>query len=596
MVRQALRYGTRAYWAASEIVLHLLGRRSPYGLLKLEVAGELSEEPPESRLLGWPRRRGDDYFNLLALLRWAREDPQLRGVLIRCGELRAGWAKVQELRRNLVALRDAGKHVWMYCAHAGLPEYVLASAAEQIVLAPAGTLDVAGLSSEVTFVSGGLKKLGIEAELIQMGKYKSAAETFTRSDMSPAHREMMESLVHDLYEQVVAAVAAGRGFDADQARAVLDRGPFVGREAQQERLVDALLYEDEAEERLRAQCDNGATIGAKDYFARRRRAARRAALRRGHRTIGLLTLSGTVKMGDSVPGLEAARACGAESAARDLQVLRERSDVAAVVLRIASPGGSGLASDLIWHEVMRTRQRKPVVVSFGDVAASGGYYIGVAGSPVIAEAGTITGSIGVLAGKALLRGLYDHLGVTKEIVSRGRHAAMYSDYLPLGEEERQRLQTEAEFFYSDFVAKVAAGRHLSGQAVAAAAEGRVWTGRQAQALGLIDQLGGLERALDEAKVLAGCAADDLIAVERYPRPRRFWNPPGSLHPPRAQLASWLPWLESLTGDVERLVGAVRPLSIGSICGVPARWESAASQSRTPRERVWAILPFRIRFF
>jgi protease-4 len=589
----------RAYWAASEAVLRLLGRRGPYGILKLELEGDLAEEPVEPRLFDWRRRNRDDYFNLLALLRWAREDPQLRGVFIRCGGVRTGWAKVQELHRNLVALRSAGKRVWMYCAHAGLQEYVLSSAAEQIVLAPAGTLDIAGLSSEVTFVAGGLKKLGIEAELIQMGKYKSAAETFTRSDMSPAHREMVESLVHDLYDQVVDTIASGRGIDADRARAVIDRGPFVAREAQQERLVDALLYEDEAEERLRAQCENSATIEAKEYFARRRRAVRRAVLRRAHRAIGLLTLSGTVKMGESVSGLEAASACGAESVSRDLKALRERTDVSAVVVRIASPGGSGLASDLIWHEVMRTRQRKPVVVSFGDVAASGGYYIGVAGSPVIAEGGTITGSIGVLAGKALLRGLYDHLGVTKEIVSRGRHAGLYSDYLPLGDEERQRLQTEAEFFYGDFIGKVAAGRHLSEQAVAAAAQGRVWTGRQAHALGLVDQLGGLERALDEAKALAGFAADEIVAVERYPRPRRLWKLPAGLRPPRAQLVSLFPWLDFIVSAAGPwTVAPTPPPSNGSLCRTVARLDSGAPsfQSPAPSERVWAVLPFHIRFF
>jgi protease-4 len=180
---------------------------------------------------------------------------------------------------------------------------------------------------------------------------------------------------------------------------------------------------------------------------------------------------------------------------------------------------------------------------------------------VIAEGGTITGSIGVLAGKALLRGLYDHLGVTKEVVSSGRHAGLYSDYLPLGDETRKRLQTEAESFYRDFISKVAAGRHLSEEAVEAAAQGRVWTGRQAQALGLVDQLGGLERALAEAKVLAGFASDALVAVERYPRPRRLWKLSLNLRPPRAQLASLFPWLEFITS-----------------------------------ERVWAVLPFRVRFF
>jgi len=175
MLRQALRYVARAYLAIAEAVLRLLGRRTPYGVLKLDIEGDLPEEAVEPRPFGWPRRQRSDYFNLLALLRWAREDPQLRGVLIRCGDVRVGWAKVQELHRSLTALRQAGKHVWVSCPHAGLQAYTVAAAAEQIALAPAGTLDIAGLSSEVTFVAGGLKKLGIEAELMQMGRYKSAA-------------------------------------------------------------------------------------------------------------------------------------------------------------------------------------------------------------------------------------------------------------------------------------------------------------------------------------------------------------------------------------------------------------------------------------
>jgi protease IV len=555
------RYARLAYLNLSEALLRSLGRRPPYGVLTLEIAGDLSEEPVEYRLLGFSQRAREDYFDVLALLRWAREDPQVRGVLLRCGSVRTGWAKVQELRRSLMALRDAGKVVWVHLTQAGMREYLLATVAHQVVLAPAGTLDIAGLSSEVTFVAGALKKLGVEAEVIQMGRYKSAAETFTRGDMSVPHREMVESLIEDLYLQIVQAIADGRRMSPDDVRGVLDRGPFMGREAQERGLVDALLYADEAEEKLVAQCDGAATIEQRDYFARRGRMVRRNVLRQGRRGIGLLHVTGTVKMGESVPGPDAASATGASSVTRDLKELRERDDVRAVVLRIASPGGSGLASDLMWHEVVRTRQRKPVVVSFGDVAASGGYYVGVAGRPVIAEGGTITGSIGVIAGKALLRGLYEHLGVTKELITRGRHAALYSDYVPLGDEERERLQTEAEFFYADFLDKVADGRQLSREAVAAVAEGRVWSGRQALQHGLIDQLGGLEQAMDEAKLLAGIPPGELVLIERYPKPKRLWKLSLNLSPLHARLVGAAPWLRFVAG-----------------------------------ERIWAVLPFDFRFF
>jgi len=561
MWRLARRYGALAYWNVSEALLRAVGRRRPYAILKLDLAGTVTEEPIEQRLFGLPQRSPGDHFSLATLLRWARDDPQLRAVLIRCGELRAGWAKIQELRRGLVGLRDAGKFVCVCLTQAGLPEYLLASAAQQVVLAPAGTLDIAGLSSEVTFIAGALQKLGIEAELVQMGKYKSAAETFTRSDMSEPHREMVESLVHDLYEQIVEAVASGRGMDPAQIRALLDAGPFVAREAERARLVDALLYEDQAEERLQARYGDAAVIEQRDYFSRRRRRVRREVLRSGRGTVGVLHVTGTVKMGESIPGPDGASACGLTSLARDLKELRERKDINAIVLRVSSPGGSGLASDLMWHEVARTRERKPVVVSFGDVAASGGYYVGVAGKPVIAEGATITGSIGVLAGKALLRGLYDRVGVTKQIVTRGRHAALYSHYLPLGEEERQHLRVEAEHFYAEFIDRVVAGRQLSHASVEAVAEGRVWTGRQAWTRGLVDHLGGLERALDEAKALAGFAPSDWIAVERYPKPRRFWKLSFNLSPPTSRLTVIAPWLQFLG-----------------------------------TQRVWAIMPFHFRFF
>lgn len=555
------RYGLLAYLNLSEALLRSFGRRSAYGVLTLDIAGDLPEEPVEHRLLGLAQHAREDYFDVLALLRWAREDPDLRGVLVRCGSLRTGWARVQELRRSLTALRAAGKTVWVHLTQAGMREYLLASAAQQVMLAPAGSLDVAGLSSEVTFVAGTLKKLGIEAEVIQMGKYKSAGETFTRSDMSEPHREMVESLIDDLYGQIVDAIADGRRMSSAGVRATLDSGPFMAREAQERGLVDALAYADEAEEKLVAHCDGAATIEKRDYLARRGRVVRRNVLRHSRTCIGVLHLTGTVKMGESIPGLDAASASGAAAVARDLKELREREDVGAVVIRVASPGGSGLASDLMWHEVMRTRQRKPVVVSFGDVAASGGYYVGVAGKPIVAEGGTITGSIGVIAGKALLRGLYEQVGVTKELVTRGRHAALYSDYVPLGAEERERLQTEAEFFYADFVDKVATGRQLSADAVAAVAGGRVWSGRQALQHGLIDQLGGIERAIDEAKVLAGLAPSDLILVERYPKPKRLWKLSFNLSPMQGRLTTLAPWLRFVAG-----------------------------------ERVWAVLPFHFRFF
>jgi protease-4 len=444
-------------------------------------------------------------------------------------------------------------------------EYYLATAADRISLAPAGSLDVTGLSSEAIFFLGGLEKLGIQADIIQMGRYKAAAEPFTRKDMSPEHREMMESLVDDLYGQLIEGVTGGRGLEPAAARELLDRGPFMAKEALSAKLVDRLAYEDEVESELVEVCGGATKIDHQTYSRRRGREVQRRALQRSTATLGLLHVCGTIKSGESIPGPEGANGVGAATLATALEELRERDDIRAVVLRVASPGGSGLASDLMWRELVRTRETKPVVVSCGDVAASGGYYVAVAGAPVFAEPGTITGSIGVIAGKANLRGLYDRLGVTKEFVTRGKHAKIHSDYLPLEGDERARLQAEAEGFYEIFLDKVADARKLSHEAAASVAEGRVWTGRQAWARGLVDELGGIEEALGAAKKLVGIPVDEPVLVERFPRPRRLWKLAVDLNLPN----------QSRVSDLVSLLPALRFVV---------------------RERVWALLPFHLRFF
>jgi len=553
-----------AYLKASEGFLRVVGKRGPYGILKLDLGGELAEGEEEHRLLGLVRRAADDYFSLVALLRWARDDVRLKAVFIRCEALRVSWARLQGLRRSIARLRQAGKQVWIHLEGGGIREYFLAAAADRVSLLSGASLDITGLSSEAVFFLGALEKLGITADVVQMGRYKAAGETFTRREMSSAHREMMESLVDDVYGQVIDGIAESRRLEPGQLRQVFDRGPFLAAEALDAKLVDELGYDDEIEAKLIAAFDGAVVIERPDYARRRSREMRQRVLRESHGVVGMLHVGGTIKSGESIPGPEGANATGASTIKATLKDLRERDDVCAVLVRVASPGGSGVASDLIWHELVRTRERKPVVVSLGDVAASGGYYVAVAGAPVIAEAGTITGSIGVVAGKANLHGLYDHLGITKETVQRGRHACLYSDYVPLGEEERARIRTEAQRFYDDFVDKVAAARKLTREAVSAAAEGRVWTGRQAWTRGLVDELGGFEEALDAVKKLAGIPVDAPVALERAPRPRRLWKLSFDLRRhDQGRLGELLSFFPNLRFML--------------------------------RERVWAILPFYVRF-
>ncbi len=542
-----------------------LSRRAPYGVLTITLTGEQAEDAGDSRLLGLLRRPPSDYLATIALLRWARDDDQLEGVLVRLDDVHASWARVQGLRRALERLRGAGKRVWVHLERAGVSEYYLASAAERILVAPSATLDVTGLASEALFVRETLDKVGVDAEVIHVGRYKSAGEMFTRTDMSEPHREMLEALVDDLFGQIADGVASGRRIDAAAAREILGRGPYVAVEAQAAGLIDGTAYADQAEQQLADACGGAAVLDRDAYTRRRGRAVRLESLRRARHTVALLHIGGTIKPGESVTRPDGGGATGAASIAAALKTVRERDDVAAVVLRIASPGGSALASDLIWRELERTRAVKPVIASCGDVAASGGYFVALAGRPLLAEAGTITGSIGVVAGKATLRRLYDQLGVRKETVSRGQHASIFSDYVPLDDSGRERIQHQADVFYRDFVGKVAAARGLTAEAAEACAQGRVWTGKQAQALGLVDELGGIEEALDAAKRALGLPADQPVLLERVPRARRLWDLPMGLGLPRR-------------GGLVELLDVLPSLSF------------------VVRERIWALMPFDIRFF
>ena len=533
-----------------------LRRYRPYRVLRIELSGTLPEVPHELRLRDFGRRSSaPDLLTLLATLRSAREDPELALVVLDVHGIEAGWGTIQSVRRALLAVAAAGKPVWAYLTQPGTRDYYLASAASRVLLAPAGIFDVTGLASEVVFVKGALDKLGIEAQLARAGRFKAAAEPFTRTDMSPEHRAMAEQLLDDLYEQLVADVAAARATTADAVRAAFTEGPLLAREAVRRGLVDEVAYPDQLRRAIEERCGERAVIELPSYRRRRAWATRRAAL--DAPTVGVLAVSGVIG-GEELPGSRS-RTTSWRGFRRELEAMAEDASLAGIVIRVDSPGGSGLASDLMWREVLQARTRKPVLVSMGDVAASGGYYLAAGADHVTAEPATLTGSIGVLAGKPVLRGLYDQLGVTKELVVRG-NAGRHSDYVPLDEENLGRLRSEAEAFYAEFVGKVASGRGLTAAAVESVAEGRVWTGRQAMARGLVDALGGIEETLAEMRRRLGVSPESRLALMRRPRERALWRSV-------AQLAS-----RDALSDVLALV---TPILRG--------------------ERVLAVVPFVLRF-
>src|SRR6185295_17037229 len=324
---------------------------------------------------------------------------------------------------------------------------------------------------EVSFFKGTLDKVGIQAQFEGVGKYKNAPNQFTESGFTAPHREQMEALLDNLYGQFVAAIAQGRHRTPEQVQALVDAGPYDGPSALKAGLVDELLYQDQLDGRL------------KD--ANRLTPTRYVKGTRGLGLDGRPKIALVYVVGDIIPGRSqnsplGGGFAGSDTVAEALKDAREDGSVRAILLRVDSPGGSGTASEVIWREVALARQKKPVVVSMGDLAASGGYYVAMGSDAIVAEPGTITGSIGVFGGKFSLHGLYDKIGISKEILLRGRHADVFSTYQPWSDEERARIRELMESFYRDFVTKVAQGRHKSFDDIHAIAQGRVWTGAEAQ--------------------------------------------------------------------------------------------------------------------
>jgi protease-4 len=479
--------------AVGAVALILRGGRPAWtggaGYLALDLSGSLPEEPA-SGLGSLFERRPPSVRALVEAVDRAAGDASVRGLLVRVGPLDAGWGRVQELRDALVRFRRSGKPSWAHLEYAGNLEYYLATGCAKVAAAPTAILDVSGLAAEVTFYRGTLDKLGVEAQFEGVGRYKNAPNQFTERGFTEAHREQTEALVDSLFGQYVRGVAQARGLTPEDVRELVDLGPFSAQAAKEKGLVDDLLYQDEVEGRLPASgaIQPGAYVrGSRGGFLDRR--AR----------VALVYAAGEIVPGEGQASPFGGGVAGADTIVRGLRQAREDATVRAILLRVDSPGGSGTASDAVWREVSLARRSKPVVVSMGDYAASGGYYVSMGADAIVAQPGTITGSIGVFSGKLSFRGLYEKLGISQETVRRGRHATLFSSYEPWTEDERAKVRALNVAFYETFVEKAAAGRRKSKEALEAVAQGRVWTGEEALAAGLVDVLGGMDVALRVAK-------------------------------------------------------------------------------------------------
>jgi protease-4 len=443
------------------------------------------------------------------------EEPRARGVLLALDGAPGGIAAAQSLRRALDAVRARGKRIVAWAERLDLESLYVASAADRVWLPETGRVDAMGVRADAFYLRDLLARLDVRPELVRVGTHKSAGEMFTNQAMSYEQREQIEAIVGDRFDALVEGIAAGRGVSAGDVRAWIDRGPHSAQSAREAGLVDGFCYRDELEERLGEMASRLADAPGRPELAPARalwtlRASAHERFAAPPR-IAYVYASGAITRGERARGI-------ASRTAEDLLAGIARDvRVRGVVLRIDSPGGDALASDLLWRAVRALRREKPVVASLAEIAASGGYYLASAADRVLAERSSLTGSIGVIGGKLDLSGLYRRLGVGVDGVERGARAGMHSSARGFTGDEREAVLAEMSALYETFVARVAEGRGIAASAVERAAQGRVFSGARALALGLVDALGGPLEALAEVRQRAGLRRAEPFALDVHPR-------------------------------------------------------------------------------
>ncbi|RGA05724.1 signal peptide peptidase SppA [Microbispora triticiradicis] len=500
-----------------ETVGKLRQRRTGPLVLELDLTEGLSEGPPADPVTALLSMRKPRLAEVLSGLRRARKDPRVAALIVKIGGNPLGLGTVQELREAVVKLRAAGKPTVAFAETfgefgAGTVPYYLASAFERVYLQPSGDVGLTGVALEQRFLRDALARAGVEYQLGQRHEYKTAANMFTQNHMTDAHRESATRIAESVTEQITAGIAEARRLTPERVRELIDQGPFIGAEAVEAGLVDGLKYRDEV---YAETVEDGAHL---QYVSRYAKSALSGKLPHpGADTVALVHGTGTIRLGRSGRSpLGGGGAMGSDTVCAALRTARRDDKVKAIVFRVDSPGGSYVASDAIWREVVLARESgKPVIVSMGDLAASGGYFVSMAADVIVAQPGTLTGSIGVFGGKPVVGELLGRLGVVTESVAEGANAGMFSPTTAFSETQWERVNAWLDRIYDDFVGKVADGRGLSRERAHELARGRVWTGADARAAGLADELGGLEDALALARRRAGLAT--AAPVRTYPR-------------------------------------------------------------------------------
>ncbi len=476
-------------------------------------------------------KKSDSLKDYLDAMRKVREDRDIKTVVLRVSDASLGLATAQELRLAVTELRDKGKKVIAVLETDSQPGYLLACAADEVVIPPSGSLMLYGVKADAYFLRSVLAKVGVTASVVHIGRYKSAGEPLTEDTYTTPARENMTEIVDDMYSQMLSTIAASRKIRREDVEAAVNRGPMGAGDAVAARFVDRIAYSSDVQETLRRA--GAALVDGDDYtkdgadkledisplslILGMNRSAATSDKASKFPQVAVVYAVGQIVSGSSDSVLGGEDEIAAEDFIKTLDEVEKDKKVKAVILRVNSPGGSAFASDLIWKKVEDLKKTKPVVASMGDVAASGGYYIAMGANRLIAQPGTLTGSIGVLGGKLNMAGGFDKVGLKKETISRGKFASLFSETSGFSEAERAVIERMMRQTYDDFTSKAAAGRRLPVDELRKLAEGKVWSGERAKTVKLVDDLGGMTRAIEETKLLLGMKKDEKVALVPYPR-------------------------------------------------------------------------------
>ena len=485
--------------------------------LVLRVGGDLNEMEPGGVFAPFIET-GPTVRGIVEMLRKAKTDKRITSVVLKPVGAGALWGKLQEVRDAVIDFRRSGKPIVAYLEYGGEQEFYLATACDKVFLMPSATLDLTGVANYELFMRGMLDKIGAYPDGLHIGEYKTALNTFTEHTFTPAHREMAESLNTDLYEQLVRGIADGRHKTETEVKALIDHGPFLSEDALRAGLIDDVAYEDELDDKVKLGSGRLHFVDMNDY---RQVSAGGGGF--GRQRIAIIYATGIIASGKSSFDSTGSQVTGSETIVEYLRKARADDTVKAIVLRIDSPGGSAIASDVIWREAFLTRNQKPLIASMSDVAASGGYYIAMPAHAIVAQPSTLTGSIGVVLTKFVIDGTLKKIGLNMEGVSKGKFADLYSPVRAFSPEEKRRVAEMMQATYNTFVEKAAQGRNTTPEKIDAVGQGRVWTGRQAKQIGLVDELGGLDRAVSIAKQRAKIAPDADVELVIYPPKKSFYD-------------------------------------------------------------------------